>query len=95
MKYAILGVLMILFALIFHMMFIMFDYAFFDPDVGGLTRLREEMNESMLTEQRNQAYNNSVMLRQGFGLGRVICIALCPILFVIEALSRPKIQRKK
>ena len=88
MKYAVLAIVMVFMAGIFHVMFIMFDYGFNDPDVGAFRKLPEIMNDSLSPTYQNWTYNQSMLARQFFGVGRFICIALCPILFVIEAVTR-------
>lgn len=92
MKFVILAVVMVLMAGVLHMVFIGFDYAFFNPDSGGLLQLSDKLNDSLNVETRNRAWNQSQMFRQGFGIGRVICLALVPVLVGIEVFSKPRIQ---
>ena len=82
------GVMMVMFAGIFHIMFIMYDYGFNNPDSGAFTQLRERLNESMNGSWQTDAYNKSVQLQQFFGIGRVICIGLAPVMFVIAVAGR-------
>ena len=84
MKFAVIAVVMVVMAGVFHMMFIMFDYGFFNPDTGGFVQLSDKLNESMLPEYRNQAYNQSQLFKWFFGMGRVICIVLCPVFGMVE-----------
>ena len=92
MKYAILAAVTILICGMCHMMFIMYDYALFHPDSGGLSMITEKMNNSLNAEYRNRTYNQTVMLRDGFGWGRIICIGLAPVLLAVEAFKRTRIE---
>ena len=92
MKFIVLAVVLVLMAGMLHMMFMMYDYAFFDDAEGGLTKLQETLNNSLNSEYRNSTYNTSVMLKNGFGWGRIICIGLVPLCFAIEAFNRSKIE---
>lgn len=87
-KFFILAVIMVLLAGIFHMVFIVFDYGFHNSESGAFNLLRENLNNSMDSDWRNKTYNNSLMLREAFGYGRVICIILCPACFVIGVFKR-------
>jgi len=92
MKYAVLAIVMVCIAGMCHMMFIMFDYGFFDTESGGLHKLQETLNNSLNDQYRNSTYNTTIMLKNGFGWGRVICIGLAPVLFAVEAFNRSKIE---
>lgn len=88
-NFAILVVVMVLMAGIFHLLFIGFDYAFHDEDEGAFTKLAEAANKSMNWEYRNRSENTSNFLKDAFGLCRVICIGLIPVAFVIRATQKP------
>jgi len=81
--FAVLAVMMICFAGIFHMMFIMFDYVYYHPDNGVFTLLPERMNETMSANYSNAAWNNTVMLRQAFGVGRFAVLGLAVVFFIV------------
>lgn len=87
MKYAVLAILMIILAGTFHILFIMFDNAYNNPDTGAFTKLTEVMNKTLNDEYRDRTYNNTLMYKEFFGIGRVITIALAPVLFAIEAFT--------
>lgn len=86
--YPIIVALLVLMAFIFHVFFIMIDYAWYDTDTGAFSRLRETMNETLNTEYQAQAEEQHTMLKQGFGIARVICIGLIPVCTVIVVLGR-------
>lgn len=90
MKFVVIAVVMVVMAGFLHMMFIMYDYALHNPDSGMLTKLRESMNETLNTEARNRAINQTQMYREGFGWGRVICIGLALVIGPIELFKRPR-----
>ena len=75
---------------VLHVGFIMFDYGFHNPDSGAFIKLRNVANETISNETwRNDANSQGNMLRQAFGIGRVICIGLCVLCFIIAVLDRP------
>jgi len=76
-----------MFAGLFHILFVMFDYSFNNPDTGAFTRLGEIANESLTGDHRTQYNDNSVMLGQFFGLGRIILIGVCLIFLAVGALD--------
>jgi len=92
MKFVIIAIIMVLIAGILHMVFIGFDYGFHNPDSGMLPQLREKLNDSMLPEYRNKAYNNSQMMREAFGIGRVICIGLAIAIAPLELFKKPRLE---
>lgn len=87
--FVVMAIILVVLAGIFHMIFIAFDYAFFEPDVGVINQLREGLNSSLnetLIKPQMQAHY--AMYRQAFGIGRVICLVLIPVAFVIQMLSK-------
>ena len=88
MKFVVLAIGMVVIAGIFHMLFIMFDYGYNNPDTGAFSRMVEELNETMSPYYRNWMWNNTLMYREFFGIGRFICMALCPILIGVEIFSK-------
>lgn len=87
MKFVIAAVVMIVMAGIFHMMFIMFDYGFHDPDAGFVPKLSERINETVDSNTQSRMNNQSIMIREAFGYCRVICIGLCIVFFIAEAVT--------
>lgn len=83
-----LGIALLLLFFIFHGLFVMFDYAYNNPDSGAFTLLREQFNETMNAEQRDIAYDRSQLYMDFFSLGRVAFLATCIGCFVIAALDR-------
>ena len=88
MKFAILAVTMAIMAGVFHMMFIMYDYAFFNHEDGAFIQIGEKLNDTLRPEYRNQIYNQTQLEIWFFGVGRVACIAFCGIFFVVEVVTR-------
>lgn len=71
----------------FHIMFIMFDYAYYNPDNGVFTILPEKMNETMNPIYQNITWNQTMMFREAFGVGRFVTLALGVVMFVIGAMD--------
>lgn len=87
MKFAILGVAMVLLFIVFHFLFIMFDFAYNNPDNGAFTLMDDKIAPHML--QAPSGYTNKpAELAQFFGLGRFIVLAMIIICFIAEVLSR-------
>jgi len=83
-----LGIALLLLFFIFHALFVMFDYAYNNPDSGAFTQLRDRFNDTMTTEYRDAAYNRSQTYLQFFSLGRFVFLGTCLGCFVIAALDR-------
>lgn len=79
-------IVMVLMAGIFHMLFIGFDYVFHNDDSGAFTILDSSVNDTITNETfRSSTENNTNMFRELFGYGRIICIAIIPVAFIINA----------
>jgi len=78
---------------IFHMLFIMFDYAYYNPDSGAFIMLPEVMNETMTPEYQNITYNQTIMYREAFGMGRFAVMGLCVVTFFIGIFDTYAIRR--
>jgi hypothetical protein len=92
-KWAVMAILMVLLAGVFHVLFIVFDNVYYNDDNGVFHLLPESLNGSLSHSGQMHAYNQTKMFREAFGWGRVICLILVPGLIVIEALDRPKESR--
>ena len=80
--------MLIMCAGLFHILFVMFDYGFNNPDSGAFTALEEQMNETLTGEYRNAAYERNVMMREFFGVGRVIIVLICVIIIAYLLFDR-------
>lgn len=89
--YVVAIIMMVLFTGIFHMLFIMFDYGFHNPDSGAMTQLGEKFNETLSPSMASSRYNNTKMLRQSFGISRFICIGSIPVICVVAILRRQRV----
>ena len=87
-KFAVAAVVCVLFAGMFHMIFIMFDYAFWDDEDGAFYKLSDKLNDSMDDTHRQTAFEQGQMFKQGFGICRVICIGMCIVFLVGAALRK-------
>jgi hypothetical protein len=92
MRFVIIAFVMVLLAGFFHITFIMFDNVWYNDDNGVFKVLPAAFNDSMTPETRNSSWNTTKVLREAFGLGRVICICLVPLCLVLEAIDKPRIQ---
>ena len=68
--------MLIMCAGMFHILFTMFDYGFNNPDTGAFTVLEEQMNETLTGDYQQSAYDLNVMMREFFGIGRVVIIGI-------------------
>jgi len=91
-RFVILAVALVLLAGFFHIMFIMFDNVWYNSDNGVFHVIPEKLNDTLSNDTKNSAWNTTGVLRQAFGLGRVICIGLCIGCLVLEAIDKPRIQ---
>jgi hypothetical protein len=87
-KFAIAAVMCVLFAGMFHMIFIMYDYAFWHDEDGAFYKLSDRLNESLDATRQQDAFEQGQMFRQGFGICRVICIGMCIVFLIAAGLSR-------
>jgi hypothetical protein len=90
MKFLVLIIILVLLAGVFHMLFIMFNNVYYNNQNGIFKLLPDALNSSMDQEHINTTSNQTQMLRDAFGIGRVVCIGLVPIAVAIMALDRPK-----
>ena len=89
------AIIMVTFAFVFHMIFIMFDYAYYHPENGIFNMMPERFNETLNTQYQNSAYNQTVMLRQAFGMGRFLVLGIgvvCGIISVVDYASTRRIN---
>jgi len=91
MRFVILAIILVLLAGFFHIMFIMYDYIWYDNEDGALNILSGKLNESMSQDNQNLSWNRTSILREGFSWGRVICIVMVPVCIGLEAIDKPHI----
>ena len=92
MRFVIVAFVMVLLAGFFHVTFIMFDNVWYNSDNGVFHVLPEKFNDTLDAETKNSSWNTTKVLKEAFGLGRVICICLVPLCLVLEAIDKPRIQ---
>ena len=80
------GLLML--AGLFHIIFTMFDHGFNDPDSGGFTLLQEQINETLTGDYKDTAYERNTMLKEFFGIGRVIIVGMCVLIIAYMLFDR-------
>jgi hypothetical protein len=90
MKFPILIIMMVLFAAVFHMLFIVFDNMYYNDQNGVFKLLPDALNESMDASHRAIVTNQTKMFRDAFGIGRVACLALIPAVVAIQILDKPR-----
>lgn len=83
---------MVLIAGFLHVMFIMYDNMYYNSENGFFTIMPETLNESMSSDTANDSWNSTLLLRDVFGYGRVIVIALVPVCLGIAAIDKPRIE---
>jgi len=92
MKYAILAVAFVMLAGTFHMMFIMYDYLYYDNDQGVFNIIADIFNDTMLPEYSANAWNQTQMLYQAFGIGRFVWMGVALLCFAVEVVKRPQME---
>lgn len=92
MRYAVLVMLLVLLAGFFHIMFIMFDNMYYNETSGVIPKMSSVFNNTLDSDTRNNTWNRTVMLRDAFGIGRVVCIILVPVAIAIQAVEKPKME---
>jgi len=80
--------MLIMCAGLFHILFVMFDYGFNNPESGAFAALEEQMNETLTGDYKDNAYERTVMLREFFGIGRVVIVAVCVIIIAFILFDR-------
>ena len=80
--------MLIMTAGIFHILFTVFDHGFNNPDTGGFTMLEEQMNETLTGDYQQSAYDLNVMMREFFGIGRVVIVGVCVVIIAFILFDR-------
>jgi len=89
MKFVVLAIFMVLFFGVFHMVFIVFDYAYNDPDAGAFSLLQDSFNETVEDTDRQDWYNDHQnFYLEFFGIARFGFLALAIIFFIAAAVSK-------
>lgn len=87
MRFPISSLVLIAVAGILLFMFIMFNYAFHDPDVGIKGKLNETAQDTMDGDQLSRFEEQIDELSVGFGMASALCFVLAVVFFVIEVLG--------
>ena len=90
-RFVVLAIMLALLAGFFHVMFIMFDNAWYSESSGAIPKIADVFNDTLSSDNRNSTWNQTVMFRDAFGIGRVICIVLVPVCIGMEAIDKPRI----
>lgn len=91
-KFAILGIFMAVIFGFFHIMFIMMDYGFNDPEKGAFVRVQNVLNDTLSSKYQNWTNNGTVMMRQFFGVGRVVILGVIIVCFTMEIMESRKVE---
>lgn len=87
MKFPISSLVMIGIAGILLFMFIMFNYAFHDPDVGIKAKLNESAQDTMTGDRLTNWEEQISELSMGFGIASALCFILAIVFFVFDVLG--------
>jgi hypothetical protein len=87
--------ILIIVAAFCFIIYIVFNYAIYNPDSGVDTILNEKANELMNTRNLDKWNNTRDNISTGFGMMGVISLFLAIILFVMSALKTGRIRRRK
>jgi len=88
MKFAVIIVAFVILAGTFHIMFTLFDYFYYDNETGVIPRMADILNNSLDTPTQNNAWNNTLMLRQAFGIGRFLWFGMAIFCTVVAVLMK-------
>ena len=87
MKFPISSLVMIGNAGILLFMYIMFNYAFHDPDVGIKEKLNESAQKTMTGDRLTNWEEQIGELSTGFGIASALCFILAIVFFVFDVLG--------
>jgi len=91
MKFAIVGIAMVLLFVVFHFLFIMIDYGYNNPDSGAFSLIDDKLQPYM-DKAPSEYKNKPAELLQFFGLGRFVILAMILVCFAAEAFTRSKVE---
>lgn len=92
MKFVVLGVMLVMVAGLFHMMFIMYDYLYYDADHGAINMIADIFNDTLLPAYQSRAWNATVLQYEAFGMARFLFIGVAIACFAIEIWKRPQME---
>ena len=88
MRLPISALLMIGIAGILFFLYIGFNYAF-NSEGGFVESIWDSANDSLTGARKTRFDNMVVVLKDGFGIGCILCFLLSIVFFVVEAFHRP------
>ena len=91
-KFAVAAITCALMFGLFHVIFIMWDYALWHDEDGALYRLSDKLNDSLDATHQQDAFEQGQMFKQGFGICRVILLGMTILFFIGYALNRNDVQ---
>ena len=69
-------------------LFVMFNYAFFDPSVGVVPNLNVSANQTMSGGILSTWHNQTAMLRDGFGISSCLCFVIGVVIYIADLFGR-------
>lgn len=89
MRFALMGVLMVMFGGILYMLYIVFNYAFLGP--SGMQSIMWKSANKTMTGDRLVDWNAlMVQLPDGFRIALFLIFALAIVFFLVDAFNRPE-----
>ena len=93
MKFALLAIILVLVAAMFHIVFTVVDYGYNNPDSGGFTIANDIIGDRLKTPYfQNWFDNQTSFTREFFGVGRVVILAMVVVCFAAEGFTRTKVE---
>lgn len=87
-RFAIIAIVMIVLAGFFHVMFVIMDYGYNNPETGAFRRVQNALNDTLSDSYASWVNNGTMKMRQFFGIGRVVVVGVCILACSLEILER-------
>lgn len=84
MRFPISSLILICIAGIMLFLFVMFNYAFNDPNIGMNTKLNESAQKTLTGDRLTSWNNNLAHLKEGFGISSALCFLLSVVFFLAD-----------
>ena len=84
MRFPISSLVLICIAGILLFLFIMFNYAYNDPDIGMTSKLNESAQKTLTGDRLTSWNHNLAQMKEGFGISSALCFLLAIIFFLAD-----------
>ena len=84
MRFPISSLIFICLAGVMLFLFIMFNYAFNDPDVGMTSKLNESAHKTLTGDRLTRWDSQLAQMKDGFGISSALCFLIGVVLFLAD-----------